>query len=65
MKDPERIDRILGMVGRLWKMHPDVRLHQLLSVVTEYRGDLFYFEDHLLEDKLREHLGEAPLAATS
>ncbi len=26
MRDPKRIDRILALIGELWKKHPDQRL---------------------------------------
>ena len=31
MRDPERIDRILEKIGRLWHRYPDQRLGQLID----------------------------------
>ena len=59
MRDPERIDRILGLIRQLWKHDPDLRLLQLLSVLPHYKYykfDLFYFEDSDLEASLKERL---------
>lgn len=33
MRDPERIDEILGLLGRIWKANPDFRFHQLLYIL--------------------------------
>ena len=30
MRDPERIDRVLAVIKRIWKDNPDLRLFQLL-----------------------------------
>jgi hypothetical protein len=51
-RDPERIDRILTEIGKIWKKYPDVRFYQLLSwFETEYsKKDKFYVEDKVLED---------------
>ena len=51
-RDPERIDRILNEIGKIWKKYPDARLYQLLSwFETEYsKKDKFYVEDGLLEE---------------
>ena len=32
MKDPERIDEILGLARRIWKRYPDFRFQQLIYV---------------------------------
>ena len=42
MRDPDRIDRILGKIGVLWKIMPDLRFGQLLinlSVIDDTLGD--------------------------
>lgn len=57
VRDPERIGRILDMVGELWRRHPDLRLGQLLMNAI-YRGDQadadpFYVEDDALEGWLK------------
>lgn len=53
MRDPNRISRILNLIATLWKNNPDMRLGQLLSNFAEFRGDPFYYEDDITEEKLR------------
>lgn len=37
MRDPERIDEILGLLGRIWKANPDFRFQQLIYILqSEY-----------------------------
>lgn len=37
MRDPERIDEILELIGRIWKNHPDLRFQQLMYILqSEY-----------------------------
>ena len=37
MRDPARIDEILGSIGKIWKLHPDFRFFQLLYILqNEY-----------------------------
>lgn len=33
MRDPERIERIMGMVQEIWKHEPDMRFFQLMAVL--------------------------------
>lgn len=63
MRDPERIERILGKVSEIWLENPDLRLGQL--IVNAFRdgdasagisGDYFYVEDDELEAGLDKHL---------
>lgn len=62
MRDPQRIDRILGMLREAWYANPDQRLGQLVfNIVNEEPGrihDIFYVEDDDLEATLREQLGK-------
>ena len=54
-RDPKRIDEILGELARIWKEQPDTRLGQLLIGCVEGEADrLFYMEDEVLLEKLRE-----------
>ena len=57
MRDPNRIDRILGIIRSEWKRKPDMRLCQLLSSAASFAewkdDDLFYIEDDMLEDGLK------------
>lgn len=51
-REPERIDRILGMIRTLWGKFPDWRLAQLLlNVLPELN---FGIEDTTLEESLAE-----------
>ena len=43
MRDPQRIDQILEILGRAWKTVPDYRLCQLM--VNLFGTDPFYVED--------------------
>ena len=53
MRNPERIDRILELIGKAWKSSPDLRFFQLLTAMG-LDGDLFYYEDDDLEQWLKE-----------
>ena len=54
MRDPERIDRILGIVKTIWKRAPDLRLMQLLiNAIPHMERDQYYFEDDELENALK------------
>lgn len=55
MRDPQRIDRILAQLGRVWKQPrcSDMRLTQLLQnmgVITH--GDDWYTEDDQVEERI-------------
>jgi hypothetical protein len=60
MRDPERIPKIAAKLARLWSRHPDLRLGQLVTIVTnDLPGhpnrnwpDPFYVEDDELEERL-------------
>jgi hypothetical protein len=53
MRDPKRIPRIIKKLEKVWKMHPDYRLGQLVS---NLQGpgvqDVFFKEDDEWEDIL-------------
>lgn len=54
-RDPKRIDEFLTELERIWKEHPDTRLGQLLMGCVDGEADrLFYMEDEVLLEKLRE-----------
>ena len=37
MRDPERIDEILELIGHIWKKYPDFRFQQLIYILqSEY-----------------------------
>lgn len=68
MRDPNRIDRILGLLGARWKQHPDLRLGQIIhNLGYEAKvmnnciapdSDMFYVEDDLMESALIKELYE-------
>lgn len=52
-----RTDEIFSMVGALglyWTQHPELRLGQIISNLTNGVGDAYYVEDKVLMRKLRE-----------
>lgn len=60
MSDSNRIDEILEELSIYWKMHPDLRLAQIISnafsnafsIRSMRTGDIFFMED----DKILEYL---------
>ena len=71
MRDPERIPMILAAVEREWRKNPDLRLGQLLVVVTKVQGPnpLFNVEDGQLlaalgpqTEEERRYVAEEPRA---
>ncbi len=53
MRDPARIDRILELVEKVWRAHPDLRLTQLIMNVLNMNSDPYYVEDDKLESVLK------------
>jgi hypothetical protein len=54
MRDPKRIDKILEMLGTLWKEHPDQRFFQLCVNFTplvyyKTQDPWFYEDDELFK----------------
>lgn len=54
MRDPKRIDAMLGLIGQIWKELPDLRLIQLIHNAND--GDFNYYTE---DDKLMEALQRA------
>lgn len=54
MRNPERINRILNLIKRIWKKNPDLRLCQLIGNVFPHGEDNYYKEDDELEKRLKE-----------
>ncbi len=52
MRNPERIDRILKLVEKVWKKYPDLRLCQLIGNCFG-PGDNYQREDDTLEKQLK------------
>jgi len=57
MRNPERINKLLDLVKKIWFKNPDLRLLQLLidALPIENR-DPYYIEDDLLVDFLEDFL---------
>jgi len=53
MRDPQRIDRILALIGQIWKQNPDLRLCQLLENTFEGSHCIYHKEDSNLEENLK------------
>lgn len=47
MRDENRIDHILKLVGKIWHRYPDWRFGQLVTNLYRFTGhkDFFYVED--------------------
>lgn len=53
MRNPDRIDRVLNTISRVWKKYPDLRLGQLIvNVIPEDR--IYYTEDDILEAEINK-----------
>lgn len=52
MRDPERIDKILAMLGEVWHKNPDLRLGQLIYNVF---SDPYYLEDDIFIQKIIDY----------
>ena len=56
MRDPKRIQRILGKLAFYWRKNPDLRLGQLIynihAQAGEGKADIFNIEDEELERRL-------------
>lgn len=50
MRDPNRIDRFLNVLGEAWKSVPDWRFFQLVCNLQKIKNsDCFYMEDEDME----------------
>lgn len=55
MRDPSRIKKILSEIEEIWENNSDWRFGQLLCNIQYFEGkDIFYIEDEVLEEKLKE-----------
>jgi uncharacterized protein YihD (DUF1040 family) len=55
MRDPKRIEKILGLLREVWYINPDLRLTQLIMNVLCMNQDPYYVEDKTLEKALIEY----------
>lgn len=54
MRDFSRIDEILTDIRALWINYPDMRLGQLLENFVFDKKTMFYQEDDVTDEKLKE-----------
>lgn len=63
MRNPDRIDRMLGLLRAYWHAHPNLRLGQIVGNFTPRikwvngdsdPGNSYYVEDDVIERALRE-----------
>lgn len=54
MRDFNRIDEILTDIHTLWINYPDMRLGQLLENFVFNTDTMFYQEDDVTDEKLKE-----------
>lgn len=56
MRDPQRIDRILKLIGEYWKKHPDQRFGQMIinAGILEDNNRVWNNEDKAFEEFLQE-----------
>ena len=62
-RDQRRIERMLELLGRYWRTHPDLRLGQIVGNFTPRLPDgepgvSYYVEDDVIESRLRAALKE-------
>lgn len=53
MRDPKRIEEVLQQVRTYWYQNPDLRLGQILTILSR-NTDVFYLEDAELIKRLKE-----------
>jgi len=58
MRDPDRIDKYLDDLKRVWKKYPDVRLMQLLMNVTGDGPNVYYLEDNTVIEAVTKYYEE-------
>lgn len=65
MRNPERIDRVLEDLRRIWKKSPDLRLGQVIIGCVQQKvlgrsvqtNDVFYIEDEKLQAGMKIYEG--------
>lgn len=55
MRDPKRIHKLCNQLADLWLSEcPDMRFGQLMTYIMSKCDDIFYVEDDVLADRLKE-----------
>lgn len=55
MRDPQRIEKILGLIRKVWYKSPDLRLTQLIMNALRMNSDPYHIEDEILEKALKDY----------
>lgn len=63
MRDPKRIEKVLGLLGNVWRGKPDLRFYQLVNFLSSEQNlgekvDSYYIEDEKLIEILKEVMGK-------
>lgn len=56
MRDPKRIEKILGLLQKGWEKAPDWRFGQVIENFKRWAtvADMFYVEDEEMEELIKE-----------
>ncbi len=54
MRELARIGRMLSLLGQVWYKNQDMRLGQLVYNLCRPSEDVFYVEDNIIEERLKE-----------
>jgi uncharacterized protein YihD (DUF1040 family) len=55
VRDVKRIERIIGLIRKVWYKNPDLRLTQLIMNTLRIHNDPYYIEDDALEKALKNY----------
>lgn len=58
MRNPDRIEKVLERIKRVWKKYPDLRLGQLICNLRFPELRLYHIEDEELVGHLERFYGE-------
>ena len=56
MRDPDRIERVLGLISKIWHLFPDLRLGQLLYNFAGFGDRDYHIDDNITEIKLADSI---------
>ncbi len=64
MRDPNRITEVLEQIEKIWRLHPDWRLGQLLSNLAAWnnptaREAVWDIEDDVLITEIQKHITQS------
>jgi len=55
-RDPDRIDRVIEKIRKIWKANPDWRIGQLVVNMTQRGKQIFYVEDDVVEAEIDRYI---------